>query len=79
MKDVRKTAEQIVQALGGSENIVHLTNCMTRLRFTLKNEAMADEDKIRGIDGVRGLAVGGGVYQVVIGTDVDVVCPSFTL
>ncbi len=74
MKDVRKTAEQIVQALGGSENIVHLTNCMTRLRFTLKNEAMADEDKIRGIDGVRGLAVGGGVYQVVIGTDVDVVC-----
>ena len=74
MKNVRETAEQIVGALGGKENIVHLTNCMTRLRFTLRNEAKADQEKLRDIDGVRGLAVSGGIFQVIIGTDVDVVC-----
>lgn len=74
MKSVRKTAEQIVQALGGKENIVHLTNCMTRLRFTLREEAKADREKIKEIDGVRGLAVSGGIFQVIIGTDVDVLC-----
>lgn len=74
MKNVRDTAEQIVHALGGKENIVHLTNCMTRLRFTLKEEAKADREKIGSIDGVRGLAVSGGIFQVIIGTDVDVVC-----
>lgn len=74
MKSVRKTAEQIVEALGGKENIVHLTNCMTRLRFTLREEGKADREKIKEIDGVRGLAVSGGIFQVIIGTDVDVVC-----
>lgn len=74
MKNKKETASQIVLALGGKENIVHLTNCMTRLRFTLLDEAKADADRIRAVDGVRGLAVGGGVFQVIIGTDVDVVC-----
>lgn len=74
MKDKSETALLIVQALGGKENILHLTNCMTRLRFTLKEESKADAEKIKTVDGVRGLAVSGGVFQVIIGTDVDVVC-----
>lgn len=74
MKDVKKTAEQIVQALGGKENILHLTNCMTRLRFSLKNEEKADREELKRVDGVRGLAVSGGTFQVIIGTDVDILC-----
>ncbi len=74
MKDKRETAQQIVEALGGKENIIHLTNCMTRLRFTLREEGKADRNRIEQIDGVRGVAVSGGIYQVIIGTDVDIVC-----
>lgn len=69
--DLTTSAKQIVETLGGAENIENLTHCMTRLRFNLKDDAKADLDALTKIEGVRGTAVQGGVLQVIIGTDVD--------
>lgn len=65
-----KLAKEIIQSVGGKENIVALQHCMTRLRFTLKDESRADDARIEGIDGVLSLIKKAGQYQVVIGTHV---------
>ena len=65
-----KLSKNIIEAVGGSNNIVTLQHCMTRLRFTLKDESKANDQKIEAIDGVLSLIKKGGQYQVVIGTHV---------
>ncbi len=70
MSDTQKLASEVLEAVGGSANVSNLAHCMTRLRFTLKDEAKADDEKVKGIDGVLGLAKSGGQYQVVIGPKV---------
>lgn len=69
--NLQKTARDIVEALGGADNISNLTNCMTRLRFKLNDESKADFKKVEAVDGVLGLARSGGEQQIIIGTDVD--------
>ena len=46
--DIRQNAERILRLLGGSENILTLMNCMTRLRITVESETSVDEEEIRG-------------------------------
>ena len=41
-----KLSKNIIEAVGGSNNIVTLQHCMTRLRFTLKDESKANDQKI---------------------------------
>ena len=50
---------------------VNVTNCMTRLRFVLKDDSIPDKDKVAGIKGVKGVMNQGGQYQVIIGTHVS--------
>lgn len=69
--ELKKTARAIVQALGGSENIVNLTHCMTRLRFKLQDESKVELHRLEAIEGVLGTACSGGEQQVIIGTNVD--------
>ena len=57
--------------MGGKENIVSVANCMTRLRFVLKDDTIPDKEKVAAIKGVRGVMNQGGQYQVVIGTHVN--------
>ena len=61
-------SNEIIEAVGGKQNIVSLQHCMTRLRFTLKDESQADDEKVRNIKGVLSLIKKGGQYQIVIGT-----------
>ncbi|NLC96326.1 MAG: PTS transporter subunit EIIC [Erysipelotrichaceae bacterium] len=70
MKDYKILADEILNEIGGMENISNVTHCMTRLRFTLKNEENIYDDKVKKIDGVIGVARSGGQYQVIIGQDV---------
>lgn len=42
-------SNEIIEAVGGKQNIVSLQHCMTRLRFTLKDESQADDEKVRNI------------------------------
>lgn len=69
--DYTQLAKEVVAAVGGKENIVNETNCMTRLRFVLKDDSIPDKDKVAGIKGVKGVMNQGGQYQVIIGTHVS--------
>ena len=60
-------AADIVENVGGTENINSLIHCITRLRFYLKDDAKANDQKIENMDGVISVAKAGGQYQVVIG------------
>ncbi|WP_366249569.1 beta-glucoside-specific PTS transporter subunit IIABC [Terribacillus aidingensis] len=68
--DKKKVASDIVDAIGGEQNIVELKHCMTRLRFVLKDESLIKENEIEKIDGVAGTMKKGGQYQVIIGSNV---------
>lgn len=63
-------SNEIIKYIGGEENILGLTHCATRLRFTLKDDGVADKDKIKAIKGVLGVAQNGGQFQIIIGNEV---------
>ena len=70
MGKYQKLAEEIVSNVGGRENIVSLTHCITRLRFKLKDESRAKDEILKSMDGVVTVMKSGGQYQVVIGNHV---------
>ena len=63
-------AREIVENVGGKENINSLTHCVTRLRFKLKDESKANDEALKNMDGVVTVMKSGGQYQVVIGNHV---------
>lgn len=65
--DIRKQAEEIVQALGGKENVSAATHCVTRLRLALHDESKVDQEALDNIDVVKGSFSTNGQFQVVIG------------
>ena len=69
-----KMAADILRLVGGKENVASVTNCMTRLRFQLKDHKKADVEALKRLDGVQGVVTKNGQFQVVIGTDVGDVC-----
>lgn len=71
MADYKQIAKSVLEAVGGSENIEMVTHCMTRLRFNLKDDTIPNDDAIRDIDGVAGVARNPGQYQIIIGTQVS--------
>ncbi|ART76137.1 PTS trehalose transporter subunit IIBC [Sutcliffiella horikoshii] len=65
--DIRKQTEEIVQALGGKENVSAATHCVTRLRLALHDESKVDQKALESIDVVKGSFSTNGQFQVVIG------------
>ncbi|MGV7115923.1 beta-glucoside-specific PTS transporter subunit IIABC [Paenibacillus kyungheensis] len=63
-------AKDIIQNIGGRDNVNSLTHCITRLRFKLKDESKANTDVLKNMDGVVTVIQSGGQYQVVIGNHV---------
>ncbi|AFS39580.1 beta-glucoside-specific PTS transporter subunit IIABC [Leuconostoc gelidum] len=68
--DYKALAENILNDVGGKDNIDTAWHCATRLRFKLKNEKLADTQKIENLDGVVTVVKSAGQYQVVIGNAV---------
>lgn len=64
-------ATAIIANVGGQQNINSVIHCITRLRFYLKDEALAHDSIIANLDGVIDVAKAGGQYQVVIGPAVN--------
>ncbi|WP_400243829.1 beta-glucoside-specific PTS transporter subunit IIABC [Niallia sp. JL1B1071] len=60
----------IIENVGGKDNIIGLTHCMTRLRFTLNDYSLVNEAKLKGNKEIATAQKAGGQYQVVIGTHV---------
>ncbi len=69
--DYTQLATEVVKAVGGKENIISVNNCMTRLRFVLKDDSIPNQEKVKAISGVKGVMNQGGQYQVIIGTHVS--------
>ena len=64
------TAADIITGIGGSDNVRSVLHCITRVRFYLKDESLADDEAVADLDGVIDVVKSGGQYQVVIGPDV---------
>ena len=59
------------EAVGGQKNVKSLVHCATRLRFRLKDESLADTQKLKeDPDAIQVVTKSGGQYQVVIGSNV---------
>ncbi len=62
-----KIIEEVVVAVGGEGNIEACTNCMTRLRLTLKDDSNVDRQQIKAITGVFGLVEAEEQFQLILG------------
>lgn len=62
--------KQLLDFIGGKDNIRAVSHCMTRMRFVLVDEKKADKEKIENIPCVKGTFTQAGQYQVIIGNDV---------
>lgn len=69
-KDYTELVKDIVAHVGGKDNVVKLVHCVTRLRFTLKDESKVDDEYLKQRDGIVIVVKAGGKYQVVIGNHV---------
>lgn len=61
---------QLVEGVGGRDNIATVTHCVTRLRFVLNDESKADKALLESLPMVKACFSTGGQYQVVIGQEV---------
>lgn len=70
-KDYKSIAKQVVEQLGGADNVIALTHCMTRLRFVLANAEKINIENLKSINGVMGVVDNGDKVQVIIGNEVS--------
>ena len=66
--DYAKIAKEVIQAVGGSENIRSAAHCATRLRLIVADRSLADDEKVGEIDAVKGTFFTAGQYQIIFGT-----------
>ncbi|VBB05373.1 phosphotransferase system eiib cysteine phosphorylation site [Lucifera butyrica] len=70
--DVSAVSVQLVEKLGGAANIDSLDACITRLRLTVKNADLIDENSLKGL-GAKGVLKKGNNVQVVVGTQAEII------
>lgn len=69
--DYNKLAKEIIEHVGGQNNVEQLQHCVTRLRFYLKDESKADTEYLKSLTGIVTVIQASGQYQVVIGNEVS--------
>ncbi|WP_338706150.1 beta-glucoside-specific PTS transporter subunit IIABC [Paenibacillus amylolyticus] len=69
--DKQQLSKDILKLVGGEENIDQVTHCMTRLRFNLNDNNLADRTTLKNTPGVMGVTENGGQFQVIIGSEVS--------
>lgn len=69
---------ELLDYIGGKDNIGAVSHCATRMRFVLKDTKIADENKIKKIKSVKGTFTQAGQFQVIIGNDVPTFYNEFT-
>ncbi len=70
MGKYEKDAKELIELVGGKENIAAVSHCMTRLRFVLHDPELADIKAIEGMKVVKGSFTQSGQFQVIIGNTV---------
>ncbi|PLS17194.1 PTS trehalose transporter subunit IIBC [Bacillus sp. M6-12] len=71
-------AKELLEYIGGKDNVAAVTHCATRMRFVLKNPAQANVEKIESIKLVKGTFTQAGQFQVIIGNEVSSFYNEFT-
>ncbi|HEQ9053052.1 TPA: PTS beta-glucoside transporter subunit IIBCA [Streptococcus pyogenes] len=66
--DNRQIATEVIEALGGRENVRSVAHCATRLRVMVYDEGKIDKEKAEAIDKVKGAFFNSGQYQMIFGT-----------
>ncbi|GAB2546042.1 beta-glucoside-specific PTS transporter subunit IIABC [Gracilibacillus alcaliphilus] len=77
VRDYNKLADDILEAVGGEDNIENATRCATRLRLVLKNTDPKAKEKVSSLPGVITVVENSGQFQVVIGQHVGEVYEAF--
>ena len=68
--DYKKVAQQVLECVGGGENLVSAAHCATRLRMVIADNGKCSKEKLEQIDGVKGVFEASGQLQVIFGTGV---------
>ncbi len=68
MSENRRIAEEVIEAVGGRENISSVAHCATRLRIMVNDKELIDQEKVEGIQKVKGAFFNSGQYQIIFGT-----------
>ena len=78
MGKFEQEAKDLLQAIGGKENVTAVTHCATRMRFVLGDEKKANIKAIEFIPTVKGTFTNAGQFQVIIGNDVPIFYNDFS-
>ncbi|WHX47033.1 sucrose-specific PTS transporter subunit IIBC [Paenibacillus woosongensis] len=68
MSENRDIAKQVVEAVGGKDNIASFAHCATRLRIMVHDKDLIDQARVENIDKVKGAFFNSGQFQVIFGT-----------
>lgn len=68
--DYKKVAQQVLECVGGGENLVSAAHCATRLRMVIADNGKCSKEKLEQIDGVKGVFEASGQLQIIFGTGV---------
>mgnify|MGYP000843737510 CR=1 FL=1 len=78
MGKFEKEAKDLLNAIGGKENVTAVSHCATRMRFVLGDDKKANVKAIEAIPVVKGTFTNAGQFQVIIGNDVPIFYNDFT-
>jgi PTS system N-acetylglucosamine-specific IIC component len=70
--DISVFSLNLLEKLGGAQNIEAVDSCITRLRMTIKNTALINDDEVKAL-GAAGVIKSGNSVQVIVGTRAEVI------
>lgn len=68
--DYKQVSKQIIEIVGGKENVTNVYHCMTRLRMTLVDTSKVDEEKLNVLKEAKGFVYNGSTIQIIIGPSI---------
>ena len=68
--DYRKSAKEVIENIGGKDNIVSAAHCATRLRLVIADNSKMNTEAVENVDGVKGVFEASGQIQIIFGTGV---------
>ncbi len=68
--NIKQTATDIINAIGGEENIISAAHCATRLRIVLKDTDKVNSTELEALELVKGTFNNGGQFQIILGTGI---------
>ena len=66
--DYRKSAQEVLDNVGGADNVVSAAHCATRLRLVIADNSKVNKEAIENVDGAKGVFEAQGQLQIIFGT-----------